>query len=143
MGLMQKRSDTEIGAEKLKAQRERVKELRNMLPEFKYGLTPDEDNEQGVMKEKRPPVTMDDGSIYDGEWSVASNMRHGRGNQVWQDGSIYDGYWKNGLANGRGRLVHADGDIYDGHWKDDKAHGKGQYTHTDGAEYDGFWFEDK
>jgi hypothetical protein len=80
MGLMQKRSDTEIGAEKLKAQRERVKELRNMLPEFKYGLTPDEDNEQGVMKEKRPPVTMDDGSIYDGEWSVASNMRHGRGN---------------------------------------------------------------
>jgi hypothetical protein len=35
------------------------------------------------MKEKRPVVIMDDGSVYDGEWNVANNMRHGRGNQVW------------------------------------------------------------
>ena len=114
-----------------------------MLPEFVYGITPDEDKEEGIFKERRTAVTMDDGSVFTGDWNIATNMRHGQGNQVWQDGSIYDGYWKNGLANGRGRLVHADGDIYDGHWKDDKAHGKGQYTHTDGAEYDGFWFEDK
>ena len=100
--------------------------MRNLLPLFKYGLTPEEDKENGILKEKRPPVVIDNtGSIYDGEWNILTNMRHGRGNQVSSDGSIYDGYWKNGLAHGRGRLVHADGDIYAGNWKEDKAHGKG------------------
>ena len=76
---------------------------------------------------------LNDNSTYEGEWNVETNMRHGRGIQIWQDGSIYEGYWVHDKANGRGRLIHGDGDIYEGMWKDDKASGYGQYTHTDGA----------
>lgn len=83
MGLMNRRTDTEIGAEKLKAQRDRVKTLRDMLPPFKYGLNIEEDNEIGVMKEKRQVVIMDDGSTFDGEWNIETNNRHGRGMQIW------------------------------------------------------------
>jgi hypothetical protein len=41
---------------------------------------------------RRPPMELDSGSIYDGEWN-STDMRHGRGKQYWTDGSIYEGYW--------------------------------------------------
>jgi hypothetical protein len=45
-----------------------------------------------------------------------TDIREGRGIQIWRDGSRYEGYWKNNRANGRGRLIHADGDVYEGEW---------------------------
>ena len=96
-----------------------------------------------AVRELREPRELDNGALYIGEWSRATNMRDGRGIQIWSDNSCYEGYWKDDKANGRGKLVHADGDVYEGDWKDDKAHGIGIYTHQDGARYDGEWFEDK
>lgn len=72
-----------------------------------------------------------------------SEVRQGKGVQIWPDGSMYEGWWKDNKANGKGRLIHADGDIYDGYWREDKAHGFGIYSHLDGAKYEGEWKEDK
>lgn len=123
----------EMNPEELEAQKKKVRDIRESLPEFQYAKYQDEDHEPGISKEKRDKVFFPDGSVFDGEWNKNSNSRHGRGHQVWADGSIYDGYWKNDQANGRGRLIHADGDIYDGYWKDDKANGFGLYKHLEGA----------
>jgi hypothetical protein len=95
----------------------------------------------GLSREKRPMVTIDNEAKYQGEW--VDTIRDGRGYQIWPDGSLYEGFWKNNKANGRGRLIHADGDVYEGEWKDDKAHGYGVYMHADGARYEGYWSEDK
>jgi hypothetical protein len=95
----------------------------------------------GIEREKRMLVTIDNEAKYQGEW--IGNVRDGRGYQIWPDGSLYEGFWKNNKANGRGRLIHADGDVYEGEWKDDKAHGYGVYMHADGARYEGYWSEDK
>lgn len=95
----------------------------------------------GIEREKRMLVTIDNEAKYQGEW--VENVRDGRGYQIWPDGSLYEGFWSNNKANGRGRLIHADGDVYEGEWKDDKAHGYGVYMHADGARYEGYWSEDK
>jgi hypothetical protein len=60
---------------------------------------------------------------------INTQIREGRGTQVWGDGSFYEGWWKDNKAKGKGRLIHADGEIYEGNWMDDKAHGFGIYTH--------------
>jgi len=36
---------------------------------------------------KFPPITLDKGAIYEGEWLLG--MRDGIGKQVWPDGSMY------------------------------------------------------
>ena len=66
---------------------------------------------------------LENGAKYEGEWLKDTDIRDGRGVQIWLDGSRYEGYWRENKANGRGRLIHADGDVYEGEWKDDKAHG--------------------
>ena len=80
-------------------------------------------------REPREALYLQNGSVYWGEWRTDSNVREGRGVQVWPDGSLYEGYWKNNKANFYGRLLHKDGDIYQGSWLDDKAHGVGFYYH--------------
>lgn len=97
----------------------------------------------GERVEARPMETLENDGKYEGEWSLAKNLRHGKGTQVWHDGSIYEGQWRNDKAHGFGRLIHADGDVYEGQWVEDKAHGQGVYTHTDGAQYSGDWKDDK
>lgn len=86
----------------------------------------DRSNSPLINKQDFPPVKLEDGCIYTGEWN--GKMREGRGILDWTDGSRYVGQWKNDKANGRGKLVHADGDIYDGQWVDDLASGYGVYT---------------
>ena len=93
--------------------------------------------------ELRQKTTLENQAEYCGEWSTATNERHGRGIQVWIDGSRYEGYWVNNKANKKGKLLHSNGDIYDGEWLDDKADGYGIYLHTDGAKYEGYWKDDK
>lgn len=80
---------------------------------------------------------------YTGQWLKETNIRQGRGKQIWTDGSVYEGYWLNNKAHQKGRLVHADGDVYEGGWKEDQAHGFGIYSHLDGARYVGEWKDDK
>lgn len=90
-------------------------------------------------RETRKLAIMENGAKYTGEWLVGTQIREGRGTQVWPDGSIYEGYWKNNQTQGLGRLIHADGDVYEGEWRQDKAHGHGTYLHLDGAKYEGEW----
>jgi hypothetical protein len=73
----------------------------------------------------------------------SSDVREGKGKQIWPDGSMYEGWLRDNKANGIGRLIHADGDVYNGYWYNDKAHGTGVYCHLDGAKYEGNWEEDK
>ena len=94
-------------------------------------------------RERRPIQEIENDAKYQGEWLADSDVRDGRGFQIWPDGSLYEGYWSENKANGKGRLIHADGDVYEGAWKDDKAHGFGVYMHADGARYEGDWKEDK
>ena len=107
--------------------------MRAQLGDFQY----DDDNFERSLgdREQRPMVVLENGARYEGEWLLGSQVRQGRGIQVWPDGSMYEGYWQDNKANGKGRLIHADGDVYDGHWKDDKAHGFGIYSHLDRARY--------
>ena len=80
-------------------------------------------------REKRETAQLHNGSIYLGEWAIETNVKEGKGVQVWPDGSLYEGYWMDNKANYFGRLLHKDGDIYQGEWLADKAHGFGYYFH--------------
>lgn len=52
------------------------------------------------------------GSIYIGEVARDhSNMKWGKGIQIWESGSVYLGFWREGQFNGNGRLIHANGDV--------------------------------
>ena len=50
------------------------------------------------VREFRPPVHLDSGAVYEGEWF--NGVRDGQGKQEWLDGSRYEGQWRNGKANG-------------------------------------------
>ena len=67
---------------------------------------------------KLPPILMDTGATYEGEWK--DGVREGTGIQIWTDGSRYTGTWKNDKSCGKGVLEHADGDVYEGEWEEDK-----------------------
>ena len=49
--------------------------------------------------EYKQPITLDDGSVYVGQWSK-NNKREGRGIQKWPDSTIIEGYWKNDKTHG-------------------------------------------
>lgn len=100
---------------------------------YDYGTIFDD----GVSRERRPMVVLENKTKYEGFWNTKTNERDGMGVLIWPDGSIYEGYWKNNKANGKGRLIHADKDVYIGDWLNDKAHGNGVYIHSDGAKYEG------
>ena len=112
---------------------EQIKDLFNKYPSLN-------DNINVKLKQT---TQYENKAIFYGERDISTNLRHGRGIQIWVDGSKYEGYWKNDKANFKGKLTHADGDIYEGEWLDDKADGLGTYIHTDGARYEGYWKEDK
>ena len=38
---------------------------------------------------KKPPIKLENGAVYDGEWK--GEQRFGRGRQIWTDGSLYEG----------------------------------------------------
>ena len=64
------------------------------------------------LREKRPPKTFEDGSVYDGEW-IGEN-KDGYGIQTWPSGAKYEGEWKNNKIHGKGKQTHANSDIYEG-----------------------------
>ena len=116
-----------------------VNELEQKLGKFNYEQS-DIDTSNVEFRGMR---TLENGAKYQGEWIRNTEVRQGKGIQIWSDGSKYEGWWKDNKANGKGRLIHADGDVFEGEWKDDKAHGYGIYSHLDGAKYEGQWQEDR
>ena len=84
---------------------------------------------------KKSLQVLKNGFKYEGEYLRGTNIRDGRGIQIWTDGSRYDGYWKLNKACGKGRLLHYEGDVYDGEWANDMANGFGYYFHADGSWY--------
>lgn len=80
---------------------------------------------------------MPDGSVYSGQISSLTSLKHGTGTQVWKDGAKYVGEWRQGKAEGKGVFFHANGDIFEGSFKADKANGFGTYTHKTGQKYSG------
>lgn len=83
------------------------------------------------------------GVKYEGQWIQGTQIREGKGKQIFIDGSLYEGWFKADRASGRGRLIHVDGDIYEGQWLDDMANGYGVYSHANGARYEGEWLSDR
>lgn len=63
----------EMEPEKLEQQRARVQAIKESLPEFQYGQAGDQDYEPGISKETRPQTQLQDGSMYEGEWNVATD----------------------------------------------------------------------
>ena len=63
---------------------------------FDFGF-PDDD---GVAREKKPLLLLENGAKYEGEWLKGLEIRDGRGVQIWADGSRYEGYWRNNRASG-------------------------------------------
>ena len=41
------------------------------------------------VRELRPPINLDSGAVYEGEW--LNGVRDGQGKQEWLDGSRYEG----------------------------------------------------
>ena len=120
----------------------KVIQIKQTLGEFDYGYQKGVGIDQSQL-EFRQEQLLENQAKYAGQWMKGTNIRIGKGKQIWPDGSIYEGWWSDNKANGNGRLIHADGDVYNGAWLDDKAHGYGTYAHLDGAQYEGNWQMDK
>ncbi|CDW86547.1 morn repeat protein [Stylonychia lemnae] len=118
-----------------------VNEIIQKLGDFDFQPKPKYTDK--IKRIAQPMIILENGEKYEGECDVDSNVRDGKGRNIYADGSLYDGYWRNDKANGRGRLIHANGDVYEGEWKDDKTDGFGKYYHIDGSCYEGHWKEDK
>ena len=76
--------------------------------------------------ERRPKQKLQDGSRYEGEWLIGTDVRQGKGIMVLPDGMIHEGYYVNNEATGKGRLINAQGDVYVGQVKGYHAHGYGK-----------------
>ena len=62
-----------------------VEEIVDQLGPFEYG----EDAEMRGNLEYRPLQLLDTGAQYEGEFIRGSQVREGKGKQIWADGSIY------------------------------------------------------
>lgn len=93
--------------------------------EFVYGIFRGEDDFEEDVR-MRPCFKFEDGSVYEGEWHIELDIKHGRGKLVYPSGTVYEGYWRNNLENGRGRITFINGDIYQGYFKNGKANGYGE-----------------
>eukprot|EP00929_Paragymnodinium_shiwhaense_P026682 TRINITY_DN15808_c0_g1_i2.p1 TRINITY_DN15808_c0_g1~~TRINITY_DN15808_c0_g1_i2.p1 ORF type:complete len:336 (+),score=55.46 TRINITY_DN15808_c0_g1_i2:132-1139(+) len=87
--------------------------------------------------EQRPPVTLESGATYKGQWK--GEMRHGLGAQCWPDGTKYEGEWRDDAITGKGRFLHRNGDCYIGQWRDNLSHGLGIYYKKSRKAYEGQW----
>lgn len=117
------------------------KALREFLEEGRHALLASERGRTSL--DIRIGLTVQNNTVYTGQFDLRTNCKEGFGVQIWPDGSKYVGLWKEGKAFGFGRFILADGDAYQGEWLEGKAHGRGDYFYADGARYQGDWIEDK
>lgn len=86
----------------------------------------------------KPPVKMEDGSFYEGQWNLQTNNRCGSGKQFWPNGDVYAGAWRDGRRHGKGRMVLGEsGDVYEGDFEHDKYHGFGTFKSLEKIQYKG------
>ena len=73
-----------------------------------------------------------DGGIYEGEGTLFTKKRHGKGKMKYANGEIYEGSWVDDQRCGYGRLYLPKGFYesysYSGEWKNDLLNGKGKFT---------------
>ncbi len=82
--------------------------------------------------------------VYEGEGTLFTKKRHGKGTMTYSNGSIYEGEWKDDQRCGIGELRKssvANSSSYKGEWRDDKLNGQGtfndNYTSYEGEFKDG------
>lgn len=73
-----------------------------------------------------------DGGIYEGEGTLFSKKRHGKGKMTYANGEIYEGEWTDDVRCGQGELYKPKswGKLYSykGEWKNDELNGFGTFT---------------
>ena len=90
--------------------------------------------------ERRPKVSLEDGSEYEGQWK--GDIRDGQGVQTFKSGSIYEGEFKNNKFDGKGVFTWVEGDKYIGQFKNGKSEGYGIEIFTNGDRYEGEYLND-
>ena len=76
--LFARRIQDYIDPVKLEEQRLKVQEIRKQLPPFDYEAYENQEND-GVRKIRKEVQTLADNALYEGEWNVQTDMRHGQG----------------------------------------------------------------
>jgi len=74
--------------------------------------------------------------IYAG-WINKDQNPDGNGTLRVDNGDVYDGEWSNGQRHGEGVFASVEGDVYRGGWHEDKFHGHAVYVWSDGRLYRG------
>ncbi len=73
-----------------------------------------------------------DGGIYEGEGTLFSKKRHGKGKMTYANGEVYEGAWVDDQRCGYGKLFLPRGYFeaysYSGEWKNDLLNGQGKFT---------------
>ncbi len=73
-----------------------------------------------------------DGGIYEGEGTLFTKKRHGKGKMVYANGEVYEGQWVEDQRCGKGELYKPKSwgrlYTYTGEWKDDELNGIGTFT---------------
>ena len=77
---------------------------------------------QAVLEEVTD-LQLQDGSVYSGQVVQGTQIRHGKGTQVFPDGAQYVGEWMNNMVEGQGTFYHVNGDVFEGSFIADKANG--------------------
>jgi hypothetical protein len=90
----------------------------------------------GVKVRAMPPVKLDDGRIYEGEWDKDGNQ-HGLGTMITADGSKIVGVFKEGQVDGMGRMIQSSGIVLEGQFKDGELHGNATIQAKKGAKFEG------
>ena len=74
-----------------------------------------------------------DGGIYEGDGTLFTKKRHGKGKMKYANGEIYEGEWQDDVCCGKGELYRPSGLYaklysYSGEWKDNKLNGEGMFS---------------
>ena len=73
-----------------------------------------------------------DGGVYEGDGTLFTKKRHGKGKMVYANGDIYEGEWVDDVRSGQGTLTRkkylSQNYCYTGEWKNDMQNGKGTLT---------------
>lgn len=90
-----------------------------------------------------PAQRLQEGDIYEGEWSLKWQVPRGRGRLYCSDGSYSEGYWRSGELHLFGRVIYSNGDYYEGQYEQSQRAGQGHFETFDGlCVYEGQWQDD-
>jgi hypothetical protein len=93
-------------------------------------------HDDGVPVQSKPPLKLEDGSVYEGEWNKLG-QKHGKGTLITEDGSKSTGIFKNGDLEGPGRIIQSTGLVLEGEFKQGKLNGEGKIKGKHGETFEG------